>query len=934
MTETPTTIAREAKTIYQSLKEFLRNKDPFDKELEFQRKNLRRRYLTTVAQSKDTSYAFIASYKERLAAEQQQQQPRPRPTHGPVEHRKLLARFRQFLAEEEKFWIQLVLRMYRAFGLEEAQPALAMLGLPAQSLVPTNPAARESRLAILSKALICLGDIARYRELYNEAGRTGRPARRGAPVDIAPQPRLYDNAQQRYDQARWLVPQEGNPFHQLAILATYRKDGFASVYCYYRALCVRQPYETAAENLATVLQKALDQWKRSRKDRDRMLATRTFDVKDRVQLFKERVVILHAVWRKGIDRMDSKFRDHDKIVYQDFCELVAERHLPIDMISNVVVLAQSALWKHRMIRDSPAHDQLKDLPSMDAVDNDLAQRITAIFRRTLPALRIASKWLRANVGYVMGDPEFKRTKTKRSFAASRLRRSRQRSSALIRLHTIRFWQGYAQFVTMLSQAFPPSKLPVLTTPLEEDVDLRGFLPLKKLTIDAAVSTPDVATGVLKESPHPNEEQLMRISDLLADASALLSAENTPLVSTMVEPRSRASPLPTDRGPLQPVPPQQQQMMNNIRDQSAETRPVRDDDAMTAVTSRTDDEVLRAAFQHIGVFPNEDDDVVLYPKGSLSPVLSPIMQVTPITPSKSLNGSSSLRGVPSPPAPKLSPNIGKTPVASPRTGQRSAITASDLLLDVMSVGRKPGTGFAPPHPATVAASSSVQPPLLFGGDLTHSHRLNGQSIWSAGQDEQVLKFGVANTSPGGHQAYQTSPRMYSHGISGGMSEDMNGSIWSSSHPSSTQASQVHPGGVLPSAVHLSPRTTHHRIPSLSSPSRSQIPSLHLHAQDPFIHSTATMNVPAPPQMVNSHPSLLYNSADLLRSGHSLSGFQAQSSGYLSQPGTSQAYQDPSIPGRQAQGYHPQIPSLHDHHRLGSIGQSNISSPLSNIWGNHG
>jgi protein SMG7 len=324
-------------------------------------RSLRKRYLTLLLvhpyakESKDvenhlwmqTSYAFISSYKERLAVidraiqatirqpqGEQQQQPRPRPTHGPVEHRKLLARFRQFLAEEEKFWVQLLLRMYRTFGLEEAQPALTALGLvqdedtghfafpdePAQSLVPTTPAARESRLAILSKALICLGDIARYRELYNEAGgrpragqESGRPARRGrnrrggAPVDAAPQPRLYDNAQQRYDQARWLVPQEGNPFHQLAILATYRKDGFASVYCYYRALCVRQPYETAAENLATVLQKALDQWKRSRKDRDRMLATGTFDIKDRVQLFKERVVVLHAIWRKGIDRYGFPF---------------------------------------------------------------------------------------------------------------------------------------------------------------------------------------------------------------------------------------------------------------------------------------------------------------------------------------------------------------------------------------------------------------------------------------------------------------------------------------------------------------------------------------------------------------------------------------------------------------------------------------------------
>ena len=36
----------------------------------------------------------------------------------------------------------------------------------------------------------------------------------------------------------------------------------------------------------------------------------------------------------------------------------------------------------------------------DNLSRDLAQRITAIFRRTLPALRIASKWLRSNISYI------------------------------------------------------------------------------------------------------------------------------------------------------------------------------------------------------------------------------------------------------------------------------------------------------------------------------------------------------------------------------------------------------------------------------------------------------------------------------------------------------------------------------------------------------
>jgi protein SMG7 len=133
---------------------------------------------------------------------------------------------------------------------------------------------------------VCLGDIARYRELYNEsggrlragceeklyAGRKNARNKRANPLALPaiPRARNYDMAQQCYEQARLLVPYEGNSSHQLAILASYQKDTFGSLYHYYRALCVRQPYDTASENLGTVLSKALEQWKaRTRREREK-----------------------------------------------------------------------------------------------------------------------------------------------------------------------------------------------------------------------------------------------------------------------------------------------------------------------------------------------------------------------------------------------------------------------------------------------------------------------------------------------------------------------------------------------------------------------------------------------------------------------------------------------------------------------------------------
>jgi tetratricopeptide (TPR) repeat protein len=311
-----------------------------------------------------TSYSIISIYKQRIAAldraihNPSRQGGQQQSSHSlrTVEYRKLLQRFRQFLAEEEKFWMQLVLRLRRYFLLEDAQPVLTTLGIvlddaqtpaadgatyprrnqhqfPLESdgsasnaLVPTSAAQRESRMAILSKALVCLGDIARYKEQYNEAGgrpraghEDGPPAamsgrggrgRRGGAVGAghAPLPRLrnYDRAQSCYEQARLLLPHDGNPSHQLAILSSYQKDTLSCIMHYYRALCVRSPYETASENLGTVLHKALEQYKtrgllREIEAQEELATTGTITPRARVESFKEKVVVLHAQWCMNVD---------------------------------------------------------------------------------------------------------------------------------------------------------------------------------------------------------------------------------------------------------------------------------------------------------------------------------------------------------------------------------------------------------------------------------------------------------------------------------------------------------------------------------------------------------------------------------------------------------------------------------------------------------
>jgi hypothetical protein len=212
--------------------------------------------------------------------------------------------------------------------------------------------------------------------------------------------------------------------------------------------------------------------------------------------------------------------------------------MPSEIVVKVLVMALGALWTTRMWRpssdnttkekDSPEPDKsrlsnaanaepliLKHILDLiqvlmdigveemkedvelgvgegDVYDN-LAMKITATFRRTLPALRIASKWIKANLEYVL------------------------RSAPSTPGTTSTFWSSYASFATTLIQTFPLDGLPSLAAPLEEDIDMKGFAPLKRSMFESGAGA---GTGEV----HPNEEQLMRIGDLLVDAKFLAQLE--------------------------------------------------------------------------------------------------------------------------------------------------------------------------------------------------------------------------------------------------------------------------------------------------------------------------------------------------------------------------------------------------------------------------
>lgn len=240
-----------------------------------------------------------------------------------------------------------------------------------------------------------------------------------------------------------------------------------------------------------------------------------------------------------------------ELVVQRFRQLVAERALSSDLMVKVIVMTMAALWHATTFRSpskpasassapSPKKNNVQDKNtkpfilahslnlfrtlmqigisemneeplSRDTSEGNLAQNITATFRRTLPSVRIVSKWVLSNFDYIQrsGSPSSGST-------SPAVENGQPDLADALR----QFWFTYASLCTEMLRMFPLNRLPTLSTFLEEDLEVKGFTPLKGFMPGGSAQS----TALGQNMVHPNEEQLMRIGDLFADANELVSRE--------------------------------------------------------------------------------------------------------------------------------------------------------------------------------------------------------------------------------------------------------------------------------------------------------------------------------------------------------------------------------------------------------------------------
>lgn len=91
----------------------------------------------------------------------------------------------------------------------------------------------------LHRCFVFLGDLARYRELHSQKAKKNFAA-----------------AESFYYKALEVIPENGNPHNQLAVLATYVEAETVAVYRYCRSLLIAHPFATAEENLALLFERS------------------------------------------------------------------------------------------------------------------------------------------------------------------------------------------------------------------------------------------------------------------------------------------------------------------------------------------------------------------------------------------------------------------------------------------------------------------------------------------------------------------------------------------------------------------------------------------------------------------------------------------------------------------------------------------------------
>ncbi|KAF9916347.1 hypothetical protein BX616_004014 [Lobosporangium transversale] len=427
-----------------------------------------------------------------------------------IEYRKVSTKFRAFLQEATGFYHRLIQNLASCYDLNESGSSTQSFPISdKRPLLEVTDTARQCAISSCHKCYIFLGDLARYRQTYSESPKKN-----------------WSAARDYYNEARNMLPSSGNPYNQLAVIATFAPNNFLALYFYYRSLAVRLPFNTARNNIKVLIQKmTMDpdngrKFVREEKPNDRQAA----NTKDSSQLddFLSKFILLHgALFMNSLDKFDSG------LMGDTLEQLILDRHIDPDLMLKIQIINMSSLYTKCYIPDESqtATPQQQIESERQALELILGMFATILrysvkelghhrngdqknigrpadflpsnVHRSMPTLRLTLKWMQVNIHHVKRLSDGNSDENKRRFQLD-----------IILNHL-------ARFLTLLGQVHPYTEDTIFCRDvLKEDAELQGFAALKRAIDERPLSI------IPPSRISPKAEMQIRIADMFQDALSL------------------------------------------------------------------------------------------------------------------------------------------------------------------------------------------------------------------------------------------------------------------------------------------------------------------------------------------------------------------------------------------------------------------------------
>lgn len=339
----------------------------------------------------------------------------------------------------------------------------------------------------LHRCFIFLGDLARYRELHSQKAKKNFAA-----------------AESFYHKALAVLPGNGNPHNQLAVLATYVEAETVAVYRYCRSLLIAQPFATAEENLALLFERA----------RQRPLAatgavltpaSSSRDKSTGLKSFLHRLTRLHgllfALASGTASGTPTYPLEMETALVNDMPALLRAGVIGDALLLKVVVInifcVVRALERNARAIDDAVRLATRTIASVMAYVCDELSRPSGRSEspnsvRLLGPVSVFCDFLRLNPK-ALDTVDAALSRSSVSDASSESYRTfLERFAALVNHNKLR--ELYAPLVTLRSELQEPLRVQQLQ--LKENVELRGFAPFAALLERSATATAAAASAAL------------------------------------------------------------------------------------------------------------------------------------------------------------------------------------------------------------------------------------------------------------------------------------------------------------------------------------------------------------------------------------------------------------------------------------------------------